>query len=206
MFPTLALVALLVGKIHCQLEAPVPGYGVFIPSWTVQLSPGSEPVTINGTVEDVVSEIKKVNPHWIALEGATDSSEPSSSATRRKKRADFSGGDVECLDSSHGYGHAIKRRIQQGIRYLHGVHGRPHHEAGPEECGRVSCSYNSAIWWCNNNRDRLQLSSFQDIADGAQRVLNICPAEYRVTHGDSVAGAAYHPRNNWLVIVRKNEC
>lgn len=41
-------------------------------------------------------------------------------------------------------------RIQDGINYLMGVGGQPSNGPGPGACGRVSCSYDAAIWWCND--------------------------------------------------------
>lgn len=54
--------------------------------------------------------------------------------------------DVTC----NNYDQAISSRIKEGIRYLRGVNGKPSNGPGPGNCGRVSCSYNSAIWWCND--------------------------------------------------------
>jgi hypothetical protein len=36
------------------------------------------------------------------------------------------------------------------VRYLRRVQGRPRNGPRPGNCGRVSCSYKSAIWWCND--------------------------------------------------------
>lgn len=40
--------------------------------------------------------------------------------------------------------------IWEGINHLNHVCGTPVSKPGPGICGRVSCSYNSAIWWCND--------------------------------------------------------
>lgn len=40
--------------------------------------------------------------------------------------------------------------IWEGIYYLDTFDGQPKSDPGPGMCGRVSCSYNSAIYWCNN--------------------------------------------------------
>lgn len=54
--------------------------------------------------------------------------------------------DVTC----NNYDQALRFRIQEGISHLRGVNGKPRNGPGPGNCGRVSCSYNSAIWWCND--------------------------------------------------------
>jgi len=45
---------------------------------------------------------------------------------------------------------ADKETIQDGIDYLRGVPGTATNGPGPGNCGRVSCSWDSAIWWCND--------------------------------------------------------
>jgi len=45
---------------------------------------------------------------------------------------------------------ASLQRIKEGIDYLRGVPGKPVLGPGPGTCKRVSCSYNSAIYWCND--------------------------------------------------------
>ncbi|KAK4225092.1 hypothetical protein QBC38DRAFT_422012 [Podospora fimiseda] len=91
---------------------------------------------------------------------------------------------------------AALHRIEDGIRYLHGVGGRPTQGPGPARCMRVSCSWDSAIYWCND----------RNIADGAWVITQDCPVVnyggYRETRGQRFHG------NNWNVIVRgdTNSC
>lgn len=40
--------------------------------------------------------------------------------------------------------------IEDGIDYLRHVPFQPTNGPGPGNCGRVSCSWNAAIWWCND--------------------------------------------------------
>lgn len=46
--------------------------------------------------------------------------------------------------------HADGIAIRDGIKHLRSVPGKPVASPGPAACGRVSCSYKSAIWWCND--------------------------------------------------------
>jgi len=43
-------------------------------------------------------------------------------------------------------------RIYQGTLYLDGLKDTPTMAPGPRECARVSCSWDSAIWWCSDVR------------------------------------------------------
>jgi hypothetical protein len=61
--------------------------------------------------------------------------------------------------------------LAEGINYLRGVPGNPHHGAGPGTCGRVSCSYGSAIYWCNESNTAKTLSGYNAIANSAQHIL-----------------------------------
>lgn len=47
-------------------------------------------------------------------------------------------------------GHTSGWRVKQGIEYLGTVAGTPTEGPGPGACGRVSCSYGAAIYWCND--------------------------------------------------------
>ena len=40
--------------------------------------------------------------------------------------------------------------IDDGIKHLYGVDGKPKNGKGPNNCGRVSCSWSAAIFWCND--------------------------------------------------------
>ncbi|KAL2822370.1 hypothetical protein BDW59DRAFT_173883 [Aspergillus cavernicola] len=103
------------------------------------------------------------------------------------KRTDFSdsnwacGGRLELCSTS---------LIWNGIEYLRGVGDRPGHGAGPGTCARVSCSYNAAIYWCNDDSKGKLLESYGSIADGAERVM----VEY-----------IFH-KMDWNVIVGKDSC
>jgi hypothetical protein len=109
-----------------------------------------------------------------------------------------------------------------GVRYLRRVQGRPRNGPGPGNCGRVSCSYKSETWWCNDGSDYLinalgletynypsqsvsphRLGGFNNIDDGVAFILDEfvrnlwTPPQY----GEVVSGQAFH-KNNWNVIVR----
>jgi hypothetical protein len=55
--------------------------------------------------------------------------------------------------------------IEQGIKYLRGVPGQPSLSPAPKNCGRVSCAYECAIWWCNDVSQISRLGQPKDSAD-----------------------------------------
>ncbi|KAI8311501.1 hypothetical protein K4K61_012056 [Colletotrichum sp. SAR11_59] len=145
------------------LEAPTPGYQVYVPEWEVQATPGGPTIVLNGTVEEVVDKLHEINPDY---EEFLNSTIEQSAALQ--KRTDFSGTQVFCGN----FGAAERDRFFAGIGYLRGVGGRPSNGAGPGNCGRA--------------RSQKTFSSYPSIADGASRVLEVC-------RGDPLSGQAFHP-------------
>ncbi|KAK0121884.1 hypothetical protein ONS95_010162 [Cadophora gregata] len=64
---------------------------------------------------------------------------------------------------------ASAARIKEGITYLRNFNGICN--TGPKACVRISCSYNSAIFMCNDNDHRLDLSCAY-MASYAQDILD----------------------------------
>ncbi|KAI9368603.1 hypothetical protein BJX61DRAFT_546373 [Aspergillus egyptiacus] len=84
--------------------------------------------------------------------------------------------------------------IIEGIEYLRGVGGKPTLPA--HSCERVSCSWGSAIGWCNDDDKTRSLPSFINISQGARVILNGCST----TDYFNFAGELDHP-DKWRVIV-----
>ncbi|KAL4791933.1 hypothetical protein BDV19DRAFT_392569 [Aspergillus venezuelensis] len=220
--------------VHC-LEAPIEGYGIWEPEWEIEYPPG-QTFQSNGTVEEVYSRLAESHPEWDEsyfkpalarlTQPASSSSSSSSSPAALEKRTDFyNDGWLVCGQ----WPGADRPRIQEGINYLRLVPGRPGNGPGPGNCGRVSCSYNAAIWWCNDvsfldsspsdaiERDHSikltssllckspqfkQLESYDSIADGADALMSCVVS---IGWYDQVAGQAFH-NTNWNVIVRGDSC
>ncbi|KAL4863795.1 hypothetical protein BDV12DRAFT_201728 [Aspergillus spectabilis] len=67
------------------------------------------------------------------------------------------------------------------------------------KCQRVRCMQNSAITWCNFDRKSKTLLSFDNIADGAQVIINNCAKD------GGVGGVHWH-NDLWAVFVKKEVC
>jgi hypothetical protein len=66
--------------------------------------------------------------------------------TTLSKRDDFKNAPFKCHGTDFGY--AEVEDVVAGIKHLtSNVKGKPSNSA--LSCGRVSCSNNAAIWWCN---------------------------------------------------------
>ncbi|KAF9870467.1 hypothetical protein CkaCkLH20_12134 [Colletotrichum karsti] len=181
-------------------EAPIEGYSVFVPQWEVQATPGGETLIMSGTVQEVLDKLRKANPYYddsFLNEFNVTASEENEQTEALRPRADFTGAPANC----DPWELAGRNRIYQGIEYLERIGGKPHNAAGPAACGRVSCSYNSAIEICNDDSKPKTLNSFKDIADGARYVDHMCHR----WESTRLAGQVHH-KDKWNVIVRWARC
>ncbi|KAK8077144.1 hypothetical protein PG996_003314 [Apiospora saccharicola] len=163
-------------------EAPDPHYGVETLEWLVEVAP-RQTETLSGTVEQVYAQALQINTGFKLL--------PMLPQPPKETR-----GKIIC--DIFPKAHALA--IQDGINYLGRVPGRPKADPGPGRCARVSCSSNSAIWWCNDDKKPQTLGGFGSIAGSAQAVLDQCSTQ----HSD-LSGQRFEP-GNWNTIVRKANC
>ncbi|KYK55798.1 hypothetical protein DCS_07762 [Drechmeria coniospora] len=170
------------------LEAPIPGYGVEVLQWDVVVSPGKVEV-LNGTIQEVYAQALQINPDFkIIPVSEMDLHERRDILERRPP--------VECGI----WPLAEKFRIEEGIGYLRGLEGSPSHGPGPGICARVSCSYNAAIWWCNDNTNPITLDKWYWLADSAQHIVNTCAPYSEEVSGKNVEGS------NWYSFIGRTEC
>lgn len=129
-------------------QAPIPGYNITTLEWNVQV--GNETITIPGTVEKVMAHLDVHHPEHAAeihkAAAANFQMTQSSSSSPLVRRTNYSMGYTYC---DLGTPVATIGDISQGIAYLNTVRGSPTNGPGPNNCGQVSCAYDSAIWWCN---------------------------------------------------------
>ncbi|KAE8369302.1 hypothetical protein BDV27DRAFT_165833 [Aspergillus caelatus] len=193
------LAAGLITQVQAD-ESPIEGYSIEEFSWEVETTPGGPTVVLNGTVEKVLSQLREINPNYEA-EFATVVPEIDQPAEHAAEEEDTSShlakrGDVVCGKFPSAY----QSDIDQGIKYLRSVPGKPQRGPGPGSCGQVSCSWSSAIWWCNDNTFTKVLPSFNNIADGAQLIKNTC-----LHGGQTFSGQDFH-NDKWNTIVRFHKC
>lgn len=119
---------------------PIPGYKIVDIAWEIEVSPGRIEI-LNGTVQEVVAQAIAINPDYKLRDV------PPEPAPAFKPRGRLQGREVKFCNN---FGTAGVNDIIAGVDYLRGVSGQPSMGPGPGACGRVSCSYNSAIYWCND--------------------------------------------------------
>ncbi|KAL4880352.1 hypothetical protein BJY04DRAFT_191654 [Aspergillus karnatakaensis] len=67
------------------------------------------------------------------------------------------------------------------------------------KCQRAECLGNSAIIWCNFDTKHKTLPSWNNVADGAQTIVDHCK------EAGKVSGIHWHD-DLWAVIVQEQEC
>ncbi|KAL4791934.1 hypothetical protein BDV19DRAFT_282662 [Aspergillus venezuelensis] len=203
---TLALLPLIcpvaTALVVNSLIPPIEGYTIWEPEWEVEVAPNTT-IVARGTIEQVRTQLSKINPRWEADNKAKREA-ATADVVELTKRTDFvTDGRVDC---GGRWERTRWERIHDGIEYLRSVPGQPTNGPGPGACGRVSCSYGGAIWWCNDNTTPKTLAGYGSIADGAQAIMDKC-RYYEVGGRYWVSGQAFH-KTGWNVIVRhdNNNC
>lgn len=133
------------------LEPPLPGYKAEVLQWEVPLSRDGRTAVLNGTVQQVYQQLLELNPDYKAEFGAVEKVPAPATAhvSRRTARA-LQDSEPDTWEDCGRFDPAKTNAIYEGINHLNQVPGRPGSAPGPGVCGQVSCSYDSAIWWCND--------------------------------------------------------
>ncbi|KAK3349568.1 hypothetical protein B0T25DRAFT_519759 [Lasiosphaeria hispida] len=94
--------------------------------------------------------------------------------------------------------------IDEGMQYLRGLGGNPRLGAGPGTCSRVSCSYNAAIYWCNDNTAEYTLDNFGRIADAAHFIAYNCEYDFNGKGRFYTSGQVFF-KKHWNVYITGGE-
>ncbi|RSL72571.1 hypothetical protein CEP53_001016 [Fusarium sp. AF-6] len=206
-FVTLAGLALLGTVGQVAFAETIDGMEIVPVEWDLELTPGGEVVHLTGTVEEVYPQLLDLNPtydeDWAGHddeaddEGFIEKRETDNPASVLWKRSTFLSSNIKCNVKTW----ASCYYIRKGISYLRKVKGKPVNDPG--KCGRVSCSDNSGIFWCNTSSKKKTLNSFGSVADGAQATYDKC----KDPDGQFcwVRGRATHT-TNWYVLVTGQSC
>ncbi|KAG6360965.1 hypothetical protein INS49_012033 [Diaporthe citri] len=198
--------------VSSDLDDPLANYSIVDLEWIVPISPYRND-TVIGTIQDVANHLAIVDPEGFAAVNESINEAVKTSASGRASvsysSSDSPGeyGEYDPTDYSCNPFHDLVSgiRIKYGVEYLRKVKGTPGQGPGPASCGRVSCSYNAAIFWCNDNTEGMVLDSYGRIADGAQDLITDCcfiqdDGSYGVFNGVQRFGG------NWNVVVQKKSC
>ncbi|KAI1489586.1 hypothetical protein F5X96DRAFT_670541 [Biscogniauxia mediterranea] len=105
--------------------------------------------------------------------------------------------------SINGRGYADSDRITEGIEYLRTRDLMARVEPGPRRCDRVSCSWASAIWLCNDRTDVLGVN-WTDVAGFAELIQSRCHGLGSRMAGAFDASADWN--SGWNVVIGGGNC
>ncbi|KAM7185058.1 hypothetical protein V8F20_011964 [Naviculisporaceae sp. PSN 640] len=172
--------------------------------WEVDVFRNGTLYNISGTVEDVYRQVKLINPDF-----KLDVCPP--------KLGDGAPGEdtdgyqdtpyalcYTTLHNTYGWGSAVKSVISNGIDYLRGIPGQPQASPGHGVCSRVSCSYDSAIYWCSDHAQAYSLPSYGNISSCAQIAVDSC--SFPDYQGQLKVLGQHFAEDSWNCIVRQDDC
>ncbi|CAG1960136.1 unnamed protein product [Fusarium graminearum] len=153
---------------------PLEGYEIVPMQWKGVIKEGEAPVSLNGTIESVISQIKELNPEFELVE--EDTAESSGLEARNPLHI-LTKTKSNIICNVGGSGYVDVKAAQREQRYLRslgtsvcGVDG------GPGKCARISCSYGDAIWLCNDNSHYIQ-PRCSYLADYVDRIIASCQSK-----------------------------
>ncbi|KAI2465351.1 hypothetical protein F4781DRAFT_409590 [Annulohypoxylon bovei var. microspora] len=138
------------------------GYVISNLTWTGNITDNGPQKSFTGSsFWDIEAQIRDVNPGFSWPDPGNDDL-----ASLMKSEA-----SLTCDPNNIWWADAF--RIKEGIEYLSGRTGKCHIGAGPRVCTRISCSYKSAIWWCNDNSEPVEENCML-WSHYAQHILDSC--------------------------------
>ncbi|KAE9373604.1 hypothetical protein N431DRAFT_535069 [Stipitochalara longipes BDJ] len=155
---------------------------------------GNHEYTLNGTVQEVMAQLKELHPEVVL-----EKREVIGRAALNKILPPL------CVPVGNwGWQSTLTGYITDGVTYLNRIGGRLSISA--HSCSRISCSYNSAIYLCNDNPGTIDPATVY-IASYAQDLINLCSFEDLSPWGDaSYTGGQEFDTDKYNVIVRLDSC
>ncbi|KAI6914266.1 hypothetical protein KC318_g765 [Hortaea werneckii] len=154
---------------------------------------GGDDVELQGTIESVAAQLRDINPDWHP--GVVGKNTPSKTDTA--KRAEIS--PPLCNDDLGGQRYARTRILSNGADYLKGLNGNCRQP--PRSCGRVSCSYDAGISFCNDGNNDIYVPC-AELGRRVDGIVGLC--------GDGgtrmfTKGQVFDT-DNWNVIAARSDC
>ncbi|UNI23907.1 hypothetical protein JDV02_009699 [Purpureocillium takamizusanense] len=155
-------------------------------TWDVKATPRGETLRLEGTAQEVYRRLVEMNPAYdddFAGSEYDSGDGDGDGAGRRhlERRTDFSTSNFICSDKKEPYGpfgRASSTSYWEALGYLAGLKGAPTLSAGPRVCGRVSCSYNGAVYVCNDTPAPKTLKEWGSVRDGLVAIHGKCSMMY----------------------------
>lgn len=175
-------------------------------------------------MQEVRARLLELNPNYDTDFAAVAANKSEAPAIAPRK-PDNAPNAVICAIFDKPEGRAFVQYLMQGLQYLRSIPGQPTLGPGPGTCSRVSCSYDSAIYWCNDvsifrcrvrrvgrliarqNLFTKVLPGFYNIADGAEQIIDQCKFWNIIDYKWRVSGQVFiNPPRDWNVYIEWDLC
>ncbi|KAG6289720.1 hypothetical protein E4U09_004799 [Claviceps aff. purpurea] len=152
----------------------------FVPTWEVAIEPGQnlweETILVNGTIQQVDAYMEAHYPGWSAKHAHFSSPYPVHAKEAPASLPELM--KVKSVTCNYPLHQASTRAILGAMDHLRriGMDRGPRWSPRPGTCGKLSCSDEGAIFWCNDS-DTLRLKTleaFSDIVVAAEAILSHC--------------------------------
>ncbi|KAI9172170.1 hypothetical protein HJFPF1_01663 [Paramyrothecium foliicola] len=118
-------------------------------SWAGQIEEGGRVWEFNGTAEEILLQILTINRNYVPVRHPLQQGKDTLVLPASFKRADPV---IDCNPSDSWF-YAAVSQLAREARYLQSL-GDATCSADAGKCARVSCSYNTAIYFCNLRKKR----------------------------------------------------
>ncbi|ODA82670.1 hypothetical protein RJ55_01178 [Drechmeria coniospora] len=186
---TIALAAFPSGDASVLTPAVVPM------EWQVQAFVDGPTLTLNGTVQDVERQLIAINPNY----KTADFHNRTAAGRDVERRLDFSGADIIC--SKKLFGSVKSKGFNDAYARFNNMQGRPNLPPGPKVCSRISCSWDTALWLCNDMPGRMLLDTWNTVFKALNEIWRRCSNN----SNKGVGGQIFH-RTNWNMIMTSDRC
>ncbi|KAK0657741.1 hypothetical protein B0T16DRAFT_316009 [Cercophora newfieldiana] len=174
------------------------GYDLVPMAFELEVSLGRVEV-FNGTVQEAIAQAQALNPDFQLPELSLPEQEPLNAPERRELQRRVQ------VKFCYNWDGAERAAIYQGIYYLRSLSGTPTLGPGPGKCARVSCSYNSAIIWCNDNTVSKTIT-WDGMANSAKRITEICGWGLNPYNNRYYTSGQNFEDSNWNTLIKKESC
>ncbi|KAI6791476.1 hypothetical protein KC360_g8361 [Hortaea werneckii] len=188
--------ALACGSPLTEVDSVPEGYEIVPAKWTGEIVPGEGPVTLEGCVESLREQILEINPDYFKNQDSTSAGSALAARTIGSCGGRAISKDVRC---GVPYGTVHGKDISSGLVYLSNIGGCM--TLGGKQCSRVSCSYNSGIFACNDNSDTVQ-APFSLVSDIGGDMFGQCA---NFDDGADFTAQAFTDEG-WNVLMKRQSC
>lgn len=127
-------------------NAPLP-YPEAPMEWTGEVVSGAGLVTLEGSLEEIGDQIREINPQYFETDHSNETIVEAADGLNKRQVGGCSPRGINVAVSCNTrFGTVRGRDISNGLSYLGQMGGCLTQQAN--RCGRISCSYNSAIYNC----------------------------------------------------------